>query len=112
MTKYVIQDLSSEKMKSFIDKQLAFLFGLDNQVDKEIMRYIYRLQTVSLAQLILYISHEKEYCSERRLMSRLKSLHEYGYINKFEAYNNVFYQVIIERLKKEEELDSLRKQAL
>lgn len=93
--------LAPEKMRDFIDRQLTFLLGLDNMIDKEIMRYLYREKVASYAQLLIYMVYEHEYCDDRRLRARLKSLVDFKYLNKFDFYNNTFYQIVIDKLTKE-----------
>ncbi len=79
------------------DYFLAFFLGMDNDIDKVILKYVYKNRNiVSYAQLENYIVYKQDLCSGHRLSMRLKSLIDYKFLRKFDKHNNTFYEIIKE----------------
>jgi hypothetical protein len=85
------------------DEVLAFMFGVEDALERTILRYIYRAgnkeRCASYFQILNYIVTRNGYCNEGRLRKRLDSLTKFGYLIKEEYRGMIIYTSNVADLK-------------
>jgi hypothetical protein len=91
------------------DKFLAFMFSMDNPLEREIMRYIYKNQNViSHDRLIYHFCSELVWCDRNRLDKRLISLVNFGFLCK-EVYKGIVIYTVVPDKKNGEDIKNMSK---
>jgi isopropylmalate/homocitrate/citramalate synthase len=97
-----IKDYNDSVSKA-TDEVLAFMFGVEDALERTILRYIFKSGNSSKAasyhQILHYIVDTNGYCTEGRLRKRLDSLTKFGYIIKEEYLGIIIYRSNIADLK-------------
>jgi hypothetical protein len=89
------------------DEVLAFMFGVEDALDRTILRYVYKsgnkFKTVSKQQIINYVVNQNAYCTSGRLHMRLESLVKFGFLLKEEYKGVILFTANLEDIKKKSE---------
>ena len=100
LEKTEIKNLDKTRVK---DEVLAFMLGVDNSIEREILRYINRCGgTSNFNQIEKYIIFDNAYCTRSTLYKRLHSLVVFKFLKKDEYKGTVFYEICREELEETE----------
>jgi len=95
-------DLTTKQEDSTI---MAYFFGLEHDIDKTILRYIFQNNNIiNRDRLYNYLCLKNHICSEQRFMQRMTSLKKFKILTEFRKYNTTFYQLdkkFLSEIKKE-----------
>jgi hypothetical protein len=96
----LIKDMGIDK-PSPRDRFLVFMFGVDDALEREILRYVFEShRVVNWNQLVIKFVYQNQVCSVRRLHNRLDSLVSFGYLSKWDYRGTVFYEIVDKELDK------------
>jgi hypothetical protein len=89
------------------DELLAFMFGIDEPLEREIMRFVYKNHnSCSRERLELQFVHKLLWCTHDRLMRRVDSLVKFNFLSKEEYKGTVIY-TIVEEAKVEVDVENM-----
>ena len=100
LEKVDLKELEKNKIK---DEILAFMLGVDNSIEREILRYINRCGgTSNFNQIEKYIITDNGYCTRSTLYKRLNSLVVFKFLKRDEYKGTTFYEICRDEVEETE----------
>jgi Fe2+ or Zn2+ uptake regulation protein len=96
-------DFKSLEKGKLKDELLAFMLGVDNSIEREILRYINKCGGVAnYNQIYVFIVLDNFYCTRGTLYKRLNSLVVFKFLKRDEYKGTVFYEICRDEIEESE----------